>query len=105
MGAPAVGAVVLIPFPFSDLSGTKKRPALVLADVGRGDWVCTQITSNPYGDPVAVTLTEDDCVGGGRSCGRAIFARASFSPPMRAFSCGWPRVFERLFSRASGMPL
>jgi hypothetical protein len=43
MGAPAVGAVVLIPFPFSDLSGTKKRPALVLADVGRGDWVCTQI--------------------------------------------------------------
>ena len=63
MGAPTVGAVVLIPFPFSDLSGAKKRPALVLADVGRGDWVCAQITSNPYGDPAAVTLTEGDCVG------------------------------------------
>ncbi len=48
MGAPAVGAVILIPFPFSDLSGTKKRPALALADAGRGDWVCAQITSNPY---------------------------------------------------------
>lgn len=32
MGAPAVGVIILIPFPFSDLSGTKKRPALVLAD-------------------------------------------------------------------------
>ena len=64
MGAPAVGAVILIPFPFSDLSGTKKRPARALADAGRGDWVCAQIASNPYGDTAAVTLTEDDCVGG-----------------------------------------
>ena len=36
MGAPTVGAVVLIPFPFSDLSGAKKRPALVLVHIRRG---------------------------------------------------------------------
>ena len=39
MGAFTVGSVVLVPFPFSDLSGSKKRPALILADAGRGDWV------------------------------------------------------------------
>ncbi len=39
MVAPSVRAVVLVRFPFSDLSSTKLRPALVLADAGRGDWV------------------------------------------------------------------
>jgi len=28
------GEIVVIPFPFSDLTGAKKRPALVLADIG-----------------------------------------------------------------------
>ena len=31
--------VVLLPFPFSDLSTSKLRPALVLVDAGRDDWV------------------------------------------------------------------
>ncbi len=47
MGTPATGEVVLVPFPFSDLSAAKVRPAVVLADVGRGDWVLCQVTSNP----------------------------------------------------------
>jgi hypothetical protein len=42
--SPRAGGVVLIPFPFSDLSGSKLRPALVLADVSAGDWVLCQIT-------------------------------------------------------------
>ena len=50
----AAGAVVLVRFPFSDLSQTKLRPAVVLADAGRGDWILCQVTSNPYGDPRAV---------------------------------------------------
>jgi hypothetical protein len=33
----AAGSVVLKPFPFSDLSQAKLRPAVVLADVGRGE--------------------------------------------------------------------
>ena len=60
MVAPAVAQVVLIPFPFSDLSGTKLRPAVILADTGRGDWILCQITSNPYADPNAFRLESGD---------------------------------------------
>jgi mRNA interferase MazF len=60
MVAPSTGEVVLVPFPFSDLSQSKVRPAICLADAGRGDWVLCQITSNPYGDPAAVLLDTPD---------------------------------------------
>ena len=49
MVTPTAGEVVLVPFPFSDLSQSRVRPALCLADAGRGDWVLCQITSSPYG--------------------------------------------------------
>mgnify|MGYP001590131113 CR=1 FL=1 len=56
----AAGKVVLVPFPFSDLSQSKLRPAVVLADAGRGDWVLCQITSTPYGDSRSISLTGQD---------------------------------------------
>jgi hypothetical protein len=37
MGAFAAGQVVLVHFPFSDLTASKLRPAVVLADAGRGE--------------------------------------------------------------------
>lgn len=58
MAAPATGAVVLVHFPFSDLSQTKLRPALVLAEAGQGDWILCQVTSKSYGDTSAVKLDD-----------------------------------------------
>lgn len=59
MVSPAVGKVILVPFPFSDLSKSKLRPAVVLADAGRDDWVLCQITSNPYRDPNAIVIRNE----------------------------------------------
>ena len=56
MVVPAIGAGVLVRFPFSDLSQSKLRPAVVLANAGRGDQILCQVTSKPYGDAGAVEL-------------------------------------------------
>ena len=65
MAAPAAGSVILVPFPFSDISHSKIRPALVLADAGRGDWILCQITSKPYADARAIRLDGPDFASGG----------------------------------------
>jgi len=79
MVTPARGEVVLVPFPFSDLSQSKVRPAVCLADAGRGDWVLCQITSSPYGDQVAVPLHTSDFDSGG-------LLVASFARPGKLFT-------------------
>ncbi len=56
MVIPSAGSVILVPFPFSDLSNSKLRPAVALADAGKGDWVLCQITSKQYSDPRAIEL-------------------------------------------------
>ena len=58
MVAPAAGAVVLVRFPFSDLSQSKLRPAVVLAPAGRGDQILCQITSKDYGDSKAIEIRQ-----------------------------------------------
>lgn len=60
----SVGDIVLVRFPFSDLSQQKLRPALVLADVKRGDWILCQITSQPYHDQRAVQLEQSSFTRG-----------------------------------------
>ena len=65
MGAPSIGDVVIIPFPYSDLSQSKRRPALILAEAGRGDFLLCQITSKQYGDLHALSLQESDFLCGG----------------------------------------
>ena len=56
--------VVIVRFPFSDLTASKLRPAIVLAKAGRGDWLLCQITSKSYGDPRAVGLLTADFASG-----------------------------------------
>ena len=60
MVTPSAGVVVTVSFPFSDLSDSKLRPALVLADAGRNDWVLCQLTSKSYGDSLSVLIENED---------------------------------------------
>lgn len=52
--------VVLLPFPFSDLSAHKKRPVLILKAANvHGDFLAVQITSQP-GYEGALVLEQGD---------------------------------------------
>jgi len=79
MVTPRVGDVVVVPFPFSDLSKAKLRPALALAASAHDDWICLQITSNPHADPRAFQLNESDF-----ACGS--LQRISFVRPGKLFT-------------------
>ena len=54
MGTLAACQFVIVHFPFSNLSQSKLRPAVVLAEAGRGDWLLCKITSKSCGDSRAI---------------------------------------------------
>jgi mRNA interferase MazF len=64
MGKFTIGAVVLVPFPFSDLSQSKFRPAVVLAGVAKDDFILCQVTSKAYGDNRSIVLESADFAAG-----------------------------------------
>ena len=65
MGAFVKGDVVVAPFPFSDLSAAKKRPALVVATLTGDDVILCQITSRAIADGYSVSLGDPDFTSGG----------------------------------------
>ena len=64
MGQFIKGDVVTILFPFTDLSGNKKRPAFVVADLRGDDIIVCQITSKAKSDFYALPLNTDDFISG-----------------------------------------
>ena len=58
------GDVVVIPFPFSDLSQFKRRPALVVAQIEGDDAILCQITSKTIKDTYAISIYETDFEAG-----------------------------------------
>ena len=59
------GDVVVVPFPFSDLTQAKRRPALVVAVLSGDDLILCQITSQAVTDEYAVVIESDDFSSGG----------------------------------------
>jgi mRNA interferase MazF len=58
------GDVVVIPFPFSDLSQAKRRPALVLAVLQGNDLILCQITSKSVQDNYSIPVDQNDFASG-----------------------------------------
>jgi len=54
------GDVVVLPFPFSDLSTSKKRPTLIVAKLKGDDLILCQITSQKRNDADAISLSIED---------------------------------------------
>ena len=59
------GDVVVVPFPFSDLSQAKRRPALVVAELTGDDLILCQITSQSVKDGYAIPISDSDFSEGG----------------------------------------
>jgi mRNA interferase MazF len=91
VGLPSTGSVVLVRFPFSDLSQLKLRPAVVLAEAGRGDWILCQMTSNAFSDTSAVEIRVDDFDVGA-------LRMTSFARPSKLFTAS-----ASLISRSVGV--
>ena len=61
------GDIVIISFPFSDLSSAKKRPALIISnDVvnNTGDYLMVQITSKIRKDKLSLSINKTDFIEG-----------------------------------------
>ena len=58
------GDIVVIPFPFSDLSGNKRRPAFVIKDLPDNDILLCQITSKSNKDNFSIPLLQSDFKNG-----------------------------------------
>lgn len=90
MVTPGPASIVVIPFPFSDLSDSKLRPAVVMADAGRGDWLLCQVTSNPYSDPDAIRITSKDLQKG------TLTTAVSFARPIKLFTSSETLMLKRV---------
>ncbi len=61
---PERGDLLLVPFPFTDLSAAKRRPVLAITQSDSyGDFIALPVTSRPQSDH-AVALTAPDLVSG-----------------------------------------
>ena len=79
MVSPSESSVILVKFPFSDLSSSKLRPAIVLGSAGRNDWILCQITSKSYADAGAIEITNNDFKIGS-------LQRLSYARPTKLFT-------------------
>lgn len=58
------GDVVVVPFPFSDLTQAKRRPALVVAVLPGNDLILCQITSRLVTGQYAISIETNDFSSG-----------------------------------------
>jgi mRNA interferase MazF len=64
MGQFIKGDVVIVPFPFSDLSRSKRRPAVVITELTGDDVILCQITTPEHSDGYSIPLMVSDFASG-----------------------------------------
>jgi len=86
---PLRGDVVVVPFPFSDLKQSKRRPALVLASLDGDDLILCQITSQQSRDRYAIPLQDADFASGN-------LRQLSYLRPNRLFTADQALILYRI---------
>lgn len=85
-------SIILVPFPFSDLTSAKKRPALVLSSTEfnrkNEDVICCLITSNPAAKN-SIKITNKDMESG-------FLEFDSYVKPYRLFTASKNLVYKNL---------
>jgi len=76
--------VVLVPFPYTDLTQNKKRPALLLSNVIGDDFLCCLVTSKQANDGVLLNDLEGS------------LPLQSWAKPHRIFSVDKRIILKRL---------
>lgn len=79
MGRFIKGDIVVVPFPFSDLTTSKKRPALVITKLQGDDLILCLITKVQRNDKYELSLKDSDFKSGG-------LQHNSFIRPHRLFT-------------------
>jgi mRNA interferase MazF len=83
MERPLVGHVVTVLFPYTDLSGMKRRPAVVIAMVNKDEYLLCQVTTNIGPLPAGILLSSADSASDGLNkpslvrCDRLLTAHSS----------------------------
>ena len=101
--------IVLVPFPYSDLSATKKRPVLIVSNDEYNskfqDVVVCVITSNLFKDDYSLTLSNDDLETGILPEPSVIKAHKLFTIDkekiLKQFSLLKPGVYQNVKSKLS----
>jgi mRNA interferase MazF len=73
------GDVVVLPFPYTDFSSVKKRPAVVIATLKGSNVILSQITTNQRNDEDLISLTKKDFASGSLSSDSFIMASLIFT--------------------------
>ena len=85
------GDIVVVPFPFSDLSRSKRRPALVVQHFGGEDLLLAQITSKSVLDNFAIPLSENEFEAGSLN-------KPSNLRPNKLFTCSKNLILYKIGS-------
>ncbi len=95
MGSFTVGDVILVKFPFSDLTDFKLRPAVIIIDDQNNDHILCQITSKDYSDKNAVKVNPADCSNGS-------LEKISYVRPLKLFTANETIFHRKLCKISSG---
>jgi len=95
LGKPIAGDVVIVPFPFSDLSETKRRPPLVLANLKGDDVILCMITSRAVADTYAIALDDTDFAAGGLKVASNVRPTRLFTAESSIVSSSAGRIADR----------